>query len=349
VDTVAFEASTAGFATTGSSQPQARVLVGQVTDAVYGDVTAIGYMDAVRPATLPGGFDDSTVTFVQFELVRSYVYGDTTAVLPLELRQVDGSWTPTGLPTDTTLGTGDLITTASMTASDTLLTIPLPASWVAANGDQFTSGEFLSTFEGFALRVAEGAGPQPGAVVGFDVSSASSRIRVGTRSDTLSFLLSEVYTELQRAARPPSPAGLLALRADAPIGAKLQFGFDAVGTIPLARAVLRLPLDRSLSGTTGTFVRPLAQRMAIYAIRPEQSDALLGEATVPTTGDARSAASSVITSLVQDLLLGSAEVTRFEVRLPVSPVSLDVLPLVLPGLPDQPRPRFNLTVVGQPL
>jgi hypothetical protein len=89
--------------------------------------------------------------------------------------------------------------------------------------------------------------------------------------------------------------------------------------------------------------------MAIYAIRPEQSDALLGEATVPTTGDARSAASSVITSLVQDLLLGSAEVTRFEVRLPVSPVSLDVLPLVLPGLPDQPRPRFNLTVVGQPL
>jgi hypothetical protein len=352
VDTVKTTVSTAGFADVNSTQPQPRVLVGNVADPLYGNVSSIGYMDASRPATIPGGFDDSTVTYVRFELARTYLYGDTTTVLPLELRQVEGSWTPTGLSSDTTLGTGDLITSVNMTVTDTLLAIQLPAAWVAANGGQFNSGDFVSAFEGFALQVNEAYMPMPGAVVGFDVSSSQSRIRIGTRSDTISYPLSEVFSKLTRAERPPSPAGLLALRADAPVGAKIQFDFQSIGAVALARAVLRLPIDRSLSGVDSAmpaFVRPLASRIGVYAIREEASTLLIGEALVTDTGDARTSGTTGLTSIVQDILLGATDLKHIELRLAVSPLSLDVLPLVLPGLPDQDRPRLNLTVVGQPL
>lgn len=349
VDTVKVDVSTAGFTESGSTQPQTRVLAGRVQDALYGDASAIAYIDAKRPASIPSRFTDTTrVTFVRLELVRNYVYGDTTSVLPMQLRQVDGSWTPSGLSSDTTLGTGDLIKAFNVSASDTLVTVDLPAAWVAANGSQFAAADFLSAFEGFALSVDSTVAPMPGAVVGFNVASSQSRIRVGSRSDTLSFLFSEVFTKIRRGPAGIAPPGLLPLRAASPRGAKLSFDFDIVGALPLSRAMLRLPIDRSLSGTDGAFKRPLATRVGLYAIQGAAAS-LLGEVAVRNSGDPISVASTTLTNTIQDVLLGTVELTRFEARLPVSPVSLDVFPMVLHGPADQPRPRFALTVVGSAL
>ena len=345
VDTVGFELVTSGLADL-ATPTQSRVLVGNVVDALFGDATATAYVDAIAP-TLPSGFGDRPVTRVTLELRQNYVYGDTTAALPVELREVSATWSPTGLPADTTLATGELLTTNTVGASDTLTGFTLPAAWVAANDSLFTSASFSSSFEGFELRAPSLAGA--GAVVGFNVAAASgSVLRVATARDTVSFRLSEVFSRVTRGAPGLAPMGRRLLRAG--VGEGLRFAFDYAGVrqLPLAQAVFRLPIDRTLAGPTGTFVRPLASEVALFA-RPTTGDPVF-VTTVRTagTGDARSVSTSVLTSLVQTILLDQASYRDFQVRFPTTPVSLDVLPLVLDGATPATRPRLSLTVVGQP-
>ncbi len=345
VDTVGFDLVTSGLADL-ATPTQARVLVGSVLDALYGDATATAYVDAIAP-TLPSGFGDRPVTRVTLELRRDYVYGDTTTALPVELRQVTATWSPTGLPADTTLATGELLTTTTMTASDTLAVFTLPATWVAANDSLFTSTAFASSFEGFELRTP--TVPGAGAVVGFNVAAASgSVLRVATARDTVSFRLSEVFSRVTRGAAGLAPMGRRLLRAG--VGEGLRFVFDYTGVLqlPLAQAVFRLPIDRTLAGPTGAFVRPLASEVALF-VRPRTGDPLF-VTTVRTvgTGDARTVSNSSLTSLVQSLLLDAASYRDFQVRFPTTPVSLDVLPLVIDGATPATQPRLSLTVVGQP-
>ncbi|HEX8385280.1 MAG TPA: hypothetical protein VF576_03795 [Rubricoccaceae bacterium] len=343
VDTVGYEVSTSGFANV--SPVQSRVLVGSVADPLYGDAESRAYIDAVAP-TLPDGFEDNPVTGVTLELRRDYVYGDTTAVFPVELRQVTGAWAPVGLPSDTTLGTGDLLSTTTVNARDSLTVFALPASWVTANGALFTSESFSSTFEGFELRAAPGSG----AVLGFDVTPDAdiSVLRVATAEDTVEFRLSEVYSRLTRGTPGLAPMGRRLLRAGSGEGLKASFSFASVLQLPLAQAVFRLPLDRSLAGAQGTFLRPLAPEVALFATPTTGVPLFVTAIRTAGPGDARSApASTALTPLVQGILLEQASYRQFEVRFQVSPLSLDVLPVALDGATLETQPRFSLTVVGQ--
>ena len=341
----AFSLVTSGVASTDS---QARVLVGDVRDALYGDAAAVANVDAVAP-TLPSGFAERPVTRVTLELRRDYVYGDTTAAVPVELRRITGQWTPDGLPTETTLTTGDLIATASLSARDSLAIIALPAAWVAANGGVFASTSFGTDFEGFELRAAGRAGD--GAVLGYNVASSASVIRVATSRDTVAFRLSEVFTSLRRGVPALTPPGRRLLRGGTGTGLRLSFDYASALRLPLAQAVFRLPLDRSLAGATGAFKRPLAREVALFAIPTTGEPLRTAILTTGTRGDARSSAATqaagVFNVFVQNLLLERATYPSFEVRLPTNPVSLDVLPVVTDGAVPTARPRLSLTVVGQ--
>jgi hypothetical protein len=344
VDTVGYDVVTSGFADS-STPSQARVLVGNAADALYGDVSATAYVDAVA-TPLPADFEDNPVTRVTLELRRDYVYGDTTAAFPVELRQVTGAWSPTGLPSDTTLGTGDLLTTTTLRPADSVAVFTLPASWIAANDSLFTSGSFTSSFEGFELRAA----PASGAVHGFNVTPPGGRsvLRIATSQDTVSFRLSEVYTRVTRGPAGLAPMGRRLLRAGAPEGLKLSFLYDDVLRLPLAQAVFRLPIDRSLAGAQGTFLRPLAATVALFAQPATGDPFLVTEVQTEGPGDARTRANTVLTQLVQGILLDQASYRHFEVRFRTTPLSLDVLPVVLDGAAPTAQPRLSLTVVGQP-
>lgn len=349
VDTARYDLVTSGFADASRLTPQAqgRVLVGSVLDALYGDAAAVAYVDAVAP-TLPDGFEDNPVTRVTLELRRDYVYGDTTAAFPVELRQVTGAWSPTGLPSDTTLGTGDLLTTTTVNRADSVAVFTLPASWVTANDSLFTSPSFTSSFEGFELRAP--SVPGAGAVFGFNVTPDARRsvLRVATREDTVSFRLSEVYTRVTRGPAGLAPMGRRLLRAGAPGGIKLSFSYADVLRLPLAQAVFRLPLDRALAGAQGPFLRPLADDVDLF-LRPTTGGLLyVTRVRAAETGDARTPATRELTELVQSILLGQASFRHFEVHLPRSPLSLDVLPVALDGATPALQPRLSLTVVGQP-
>ena len=356
VDTVRYDLVTSGFADL-STPSQTRVLVGNVRDPLYGDATATAYIDATVPSTaLPSGFADRPVTGVRLELSRDYAYGDTTASFPVELRQITATWAPTGLPADTTLSTGGLLTTSTVSGADSLVTFDLPQSWIDANAGLFSRTTFTADFEGFELRAPEMPAGD-GAVFGFNVAridantAAKSYLRVVTAQDTVRFRISEVYSRLTPGTPGMAPAGRLLLRAGSGTGAKLSFGYADVLRQPLSQAVLRLPLDADLAGAQGTFKRPLA-RLATTWVRPETGPSVYITALrpAPDSPDLRTTTLTGLTQLVQSILLEQATYRYFEVRfsdvLQTATVSLDVLPIVTDGATPSAQPRLSLTVVG---
>ena len=347
-DTLQATVPTAGYSDAALGVVQARVLVGAVTDPVYGDATAVGTFDATRPSPVPEDFADSTIVGIQLRLVRDYVYGETTTEQTFELRAVEGAWTPVGLPPDTTLGTGDVLATATVSALDDEVVFDLPQSYVAANDTTFTSTSFASSFEGFTVALPDGAAAMPGAVLGF--SSARSEIRAITSGrDTVSFPVAEVYTRLTRGAPGPEIPARLLLQGGAPTGLTLTFGFDDLAALPLARARFKLPLDPSLAGDEGTFRRPRATAAALFA-RTGETRTLLASLAPPDTTNITSLvtlpSSNTLTGQIQQVLLGNTTIDRFELGLPSTPLSLDVLPIITEPLEGAPAPRFLLTVVG---
>lgn len=348
-DTLQTEFSAAGFAQATASGFQPRVLAGTVVDALYGDAESIGYMDALRPSPVPEDFADSTIVAIELQLVRDYVYGDTTATVPLEIRAVQGGWSPTGLPNDTTLATGDVIGTAAPLATDSLIVIEIAQSYVAANDTTFTGSSFGSTFEGFSIATPAGAGPMPGAVLGFD--TAESRIVARTSGgDSLVYPISEVFSRITRGAATPPPPGRILLQSTATTGLAATFDVTAFANLPLSRARLKLPLDRTYSGAEGTFLRPLASNADLFVRDAEEERDILATLDIPRDdGDAATATrSDDLTAQVQRVLLGTATVDRYEVLIRPSPLSLDVLPLLIEPSADQSGPRLLLTLVGPP-
>lgn len=350
-DTLQTTFSTAGLAQTDAVNYQGRVLAGSVIDPLYGDARATGTVDALRPSPVPEDFADSTIVGLELQLVRDYTYGDTAVAVPLEVRAVQGGWSPTGLPSDTTLGTGDVIATFAPLPTDSLIVVPLSADYVASAADIFKSDDFGSAFEGLSILSATGAAPMPGAVLGFNTTT--SRIVARTSGgDSLVYGLSEVYTEIVRGEPTlPPPPGRLLLQSVAPTGLALQFDLATFTNLPLARARLKLPLDRTLSGEEGTFVRPLAANAEFFGRTADDGTRVL-LATLATPDDegdlATLAQSSQLTATLQSVLLGNVTFDRYEVLVRPSPVTLNVLPLIVVPDAEGPAPRLLLTLVGAP-
>lgn len=345
VDTVGATLTTAGFANRQSAQPQQRVLVGRVQDALFGDAASTAYIDAVQPSSLPDGFQGATATSVTLELLRDYAYGDTTTVLPIEVRLEAGNWGPEGLPGDTVLATGDLITTINvdLSAADSLVTIALPADFLAANPTLFTGSDFGTAFEGLALSVADTGAPMPGAVVGFNVFSSRSRLRVATATDTVSYPLAEVYSYLTQSPPAMAPVEIVPYRSGAPSALSLSFDVSAIGAVPLSRALLSLPLDRSFA-REGSFVRPIPTAVGLFGVRADGTRTFYSDVSTMLAGDPRSVNSGPLTTATQALLLGQTSFDHLEVVFRPSPLSLDILPVGRTGATG--TPRLLLTVVS---
>lgn len=352
VDLQAAETTTAGFAQSGS---QTRVLIGSVVDPIYGDATATAYLDANLPtAGRPTNFQDSTITAVALQLrlddyitvdsdTLFYVYGDPSASLPIEVREVTSSWAPTDLAPDAVLPTGNVIATGTISPTDTTFTLNLDATWVTANADKIRSAEFVTEFEGFEVRIPEGT--NAGAIRGFDATV--SNVLVATAADTLFFPVNEVLTSIVQGDAEAS-ADVIALRAGRPQSLSLDFDFSPLGAAALARAETRLPIERSQTGGT-TFIRPLARQALLVALNSDETRTQLDVFTLSADGDARTIGGSAFTGVIQEALIGARTFTRYEVTLQSNPVSLDVLPVIIAPADTTRAPRFTLTLVGQPV
>ncbi|PAP77286.1 hypothetical protein [Rubrivirga marina] len=342
-----------GIASTSTTTAiQTRVLAGRVVDPVFGDARAVAYVDLLQPSTLDGDAEAGDVTDAWLELDRAYAYGDTTTALPLELREIQGSWeVDTSYPADTLFATGDVLSTTTVVASDTLRRFDLPDAWVSANAALLLSDDFDDDFEGFALDVPASFVAAPGVVFGFNTfASEGSGLRVVVGEDTVRFPLSEVFSSIATEAPTMVPSGTLGVRASPGAAVRFDADFSPIGSTPLARARIRLPLDASLA-RDGAFVRPIASRSFLYGIRTvdgEEELVRLSDSVVyDGSGELTVVATTGLTQQVQALLLDPAQAfERYELRSVTGIPSLDIFPLLLPESQPDPGPRFTLTLVG---
>ena len=353
IDTLATAVPAIGIADPGNVRPQARVLVGRVADPAFGDARSVGYVDLLQPSDARA-VDAGEVLGVWLELPRSYAYGDEAAALPVELRQVEGSWSALpSYPVDTLFAAGPLLTTATVAPGDTLARFALPDAWVRANAATLVGDGFADAFEGFELRAGAGLAA-PGVVLGFDTfESRRARLRLRTAADTVDFRLSEVFSSIAAGRPTAPPAGAFPFRRNSRADLRFTADLASVGAVPLARGTLRLPVDTTLA-RSGSFVRPLAATAALVGVRTAggaTERVLLGTLT-RSGSDYVVTDALVLTEALQRLFLSPRALafSRYEVRpssaADVSPASLDVLPVVRPGPGLAAPPRFTLTVVG---
>ena len=332
---------TGGFA--NRSPEQTRVLVGRVTDAIGGETEAQAYFDVVAPSSVPAGYADRALTSATLRLARDYVYGDSSVTIPATLYGFTRTWNPVGAPIDTTFEAGPAIASYDLPASDTLVTLALPAAWLTANGPVLRSDSIATAFRGFTLRVDDGA--TPGAIVGFDATR--SRLRLTTAEDTVDYPLLEVFTAIAREGGA-DPAESVVIRDGAGEALALSFALaDSLAGRALASAVLRVDLDPSVYPLDGVF-RSRPEELALFARTADSTRVFVAVGRPVGTGTTYSFASSAFTRIVQGLLLGEATYERFEVEFSPTPASVSVFPIRLappaPGEPDR-RPRLALTVV----
>ena len=353
VDLAAFD-STGGRDVTGNT---ALVLAGRVDDPLLGTLAATGYLDfsAVGAEDL-AGFRDTTLASATLQLVPDYVYGDTTGTVTLELRSVAeevGNAEAASASADTTLPAGELITSFSFPLTDTLVSVPLPAAWVAAKDTTLRSERATSVFHGFQIAPAPG---DVGTVVGFDRSE--SRLRAIAGADTVFFGEGnngvKAFSSLERTGEVALPPDRVLLQDG--IGPRLRLDLDLETSDLLGnalnRAEIRLYPDTLALDGSATLHRPRPPVLLLYAVEEDGSEFLsaVGElrdegyyAFSDASGSGGGTVQVSLRTVLQRDLLGDPFFDHFEIAVPSSFNTLN--PLLFYGAgADETAPRAVLTL-----
>jgi hypothetical protein len=367
-----------GSSNTGSNNRDRlrRVLTGRVVAPKFGEASATGYVDfAVAGASVP---DTVEVLGISLQLPLAYRYGDTTRALPLQLRNMPDDWDAQDATADTTLEAGALVDEYEIDPAGSSISVPLPDDWVSDRIDALRDTTFGNAFNGFQIA------PQlsSNTVIGFRSAVGpgvtSSRLRVATSTDTMTYPLAKTLTTLARSSDPASPANRLVIQNGVGPQVGLDFDFEEgrqtnavvedtsdvlqlTGHVP-NRAELVLHADTSLAKPSPGFVRPELDALALYATLGDGSEAVLVSNAARDDDSGRYVLSTgSLRSSLKRVLQEEATITGFRVSPgftgrfggnPVKPVSVTPLALYGPAAscPDgsdacTPVMRLTLTLV----
>lgn len=237
-----------------------RVIAGAVTDPIAGSFRATGYLDVGVPFAQVGSSLDeyraATTREVKLVLKRDYVYGDTLAPITLVLHEITSELDDRVLDSQSTIPVREGAPLSSVTFSplDTLVTVTLPASWVAERDTTLRSVRVASLFHGFRLTATAGE-----AAVGFN--RGLSYLLAIADTDTVRFPVTVTATTTQRTVEPTLPPGRVLLQAGFPTTYKLDFriqNYPALVGASLNRVYAVLPIDTVAMSAPlpPNFVRP---------------------------------------------------------------------------------------------
>lgn len=297
----------------------ARFLVGHLADPLLGAVRANAYVDfgAMVGST---SFRAGTVSSASLEMRRNYFAGDTLGTIEISLYDMPAEWNAQGATSDTSLVHGDLISTYTISAQDTVVTLPLPQSWIAANDTTLRSEAFTSVFHGFHLEANAG-----NSILGFATTQTSLRAVAGT--DSVSFPRVRDLTTTERLSDPSGSEDYVVLRATA--GPIIELGYDlgdVIDQFAVNRATLRVREDsvRAMSDLPPHFVRPRPTLLNLY-FRTHDGNLLLIETAARQDNGDFFFRSTDLFVLAEQLVRGQREPGTFELRLPSTPNTLDHL------------------------
>lgn len=261
-----------------------RFLVGRVDDPIGGTITANGYVDFLGRTDLPALLYEADSDSISAELrfFTTYVHGDTLSSTEVRILELSQEADMTGARADSSFEAGGVVTSTSISPTDSLVTIDLPQSWLSETLSTLrdTSDEgsaFQDAFHGFKLAANGG-----NAVMGF--SSANFTLRLEHKSDSTiaaDYVGFKTFTHIERAEVPTPPPDRFLLQDGVGIGLAMNWKFDenpldSLKNSPLNRAEIYVPADTTtLQENSGaaSFVRPLAGGFRVLATRASGSNA----------------------------------------------------------------------------
>lgn len=371
-----------GPAPPGGSAQQWRFLMGRVDDPVGGTIEAEGYVDFLGASIPPQSIQNADVDSlgVELRLKRTYIHGDTSKALEIELFDLAEEADMNGARADTSFATESRpIDSYSVSSTDSVLTFSLPQSWINEHASTLQdTTEFEDDLHGFKL---EGSASNA-AVVGFEHREAN--LRVTTSSDTLDYESLKSFTHTSRLSDPSPPENRVLVQDGVARRLVMAWDFDrpALDTLkntPLTRAEITVPvdtvsLDASLDEVPSSFVRPRVNGYRILATRaedapecvqlpdtrqfPRSSDTCILYTNPQWTPDAARTTPQIAYTIFEEALLNTPIFTRLRVEAAhrpnpeISPRSTVQrgLPTTLPFLvptaerEDMDAPHATLTV-----
>ena len=250
-----------------------RFLTGIVTDPISGTVEADGYIDFNGTESRPSGFSNVIVDSLDAELrlQRSYLHGDTSKTVEIQVFDLEGDAEMDRAPSDTAFtaeAQAIRSETYSVSPSDTLFTLSLPTSWIEEHQTAIQMEDSFdnTSFDGFKLVAKSG-----GSVIGFEHGTA--RLRVTSPADTVDFRPQKSFTHIERVSGPSQPLPDDMLLVQDGLGVRLKMEWDADSPVDslarnnfiLNRAELTVPVDAAFRMPGGSFVRPVPEGYRILA------------------------------------------------------------------------------------
>lgn len=288
-----------------------RLLVGQVEDPIFGHSQATAYFDVGIGDDINDDFTDNAITSAVLELRTDYVYGDTLTPVTIRVRDMSESWPSTGVTTDTTLTPGGDVTTFSFTPTDTLVTVPLPASWISTNQSQLRvdNADFVSNFHGFQIEVVDGD-----AIVGFVTNQSSLKATAG--STTVTYIGVRSVTTMQRLTEPAGLSGYQLIQDGVGPGLRLNFDLSDIALSALNRTIIRVQADSAAlqQNLPANFVRPELSSLDLLIV-DENGLEIRVQTKSPDEDGVFTFDANGLRNVIQELLLGEVEIQEFGLAL----------------------------------
>ena len=339
LETTEFEAQQSADVTGGAfSEGASRALFGTVEDPAIGQIDASGYLDFFPTESISDDFRNNNITFAELTFNLDYVYGDTVSGVTMQLSDMPESWHSRGVHADTVLVAGDPVMELEVDSRKHFIRFELPEEWIQANDAILRSENFADEFHGFQLRTTAG-----NAVLGVD--HAATSLRLAVPGDTSIYVTSKVLSAITKT--PNLSETNLMLVQDG-TDAAVDVNFDL--TLPqllnglIHRSVFRVAHDAPVLETPAGFHRPVIKTLDMNLVFGAAEFRIrLASATVTDEGTV-SFDDVAFSGSIRNILLGTIENPYFEMVVPITDSTVDVL-FVQDQSGSEP-PRAVLTVTN---
>lgn len=321
---------TGGDATGGST----RFLFGSVTDPLLGPLSPSGFADFVPSVDVDDDFRAGTVSYVDLELAISYVYGDTTTSLTIDVHDMDANWDALTRRADTSLVAGAFVTSVVVDPAATTVRIPLPPEWIAAHAAALASTSFQDTFHGFRLSSSQG-----NAVLGSGLTGSALRASVAP-GDTVDFPMSKMLTTIPPTTVANPPGNTVAIMDTGFSTPSIRF--DLPVNVAVHQAIVRAETSDIEWPAVPGFERPAFTTIGLRAVSTSDNVRLPLMTTQVGADGEIVFEDPVIGDVLQQAALGLSAFDAFELYIPTS-VSTLGYHLIKSGAPLDGGPRLIIT------
>ena len=315
-----------------------RALAGVVNDPAMGLIVAKGNIDFAPTVSRSDKFASTSLSLAELTLDLDYFYGDTLTTVTLLMSDIVDNWTALGVSADTSVQVGDPVMELQIEPRSQILRFDLPEEWILRNDVVLRSENFLADFHGFQFTALSG-----NAVIG--IHHRASTLKLAVPGDTAIFAMSKVLSLLEKTRLdPPEGKHLIQDGTDSRVEVNFDLGIDPLVGNLIHRSIFRITAGTPTLETPFGFSRPEITRLNLAFVTEDPKLRVLVATARASEDGLFSFEDGLFTDILKRVLLGSLNDAVFEISVPISDATLDIL-LIQDTLSASP-PRALLTVTN---